>query len=74
MLFGVSPYEYHIQLKMQRAKELLLANCEPVAAIAYALGYAQASSLGAEFRKVTGLVRGSGGRKDSGVKILKVFR
>jgi len=53
-LFGVSPYQYHVELKMKKAKFLLLETTEPVAAVAYQLGYMQSSSFIHEFRKATG--------------------
>lgn len=55
MLFGLSPYQYHVQLKRNRAKELLVGTRESVEYIAFILGYSQASSFGHEFKKAMGL-------------------
>lgn len=58
LLFGQSPYQYHLELKMKQARELLLSTREPVECIAFQLGYSQASSFGHEFKKFTGLTPG----------------
>ncbi len=55
LLFGFSPYQYHVQLKMNRAKELLLSTREPQEYIAFILGYSQSSSFGHEFKKAIGM-------------------
>jgi AraC-like DNA-binding protein len=54
-LFGVSPYQYYLELKIKKAKMLLLETKNDIASIAYELGYTQPSSFGHEFRKATGL-------------------
>ncbi len=54
-LFGTSPYQYFVSLKMKRAQQLLLETTEPIVSIAYFLGYSQSSSFSQEFRKATGL-------------------
>lgn len=54
-LFGLSPYQYHLRLKMNRAKELLLATREPQETIAFLLGYSQSASFGHEFKKWVGI-------------------
>lgn len=58
LLFGISPYAYHVEQKMKRAKRLLLNTKMDIAAIAYDLGYAQSSSFGHEFRKLFGVSPG----------------
>jgi AraC-like DNA-binding protein len=58
LLFGVSPYQYHVQLKMDRAKEMLLSTREPLEYIAYVVGYSQSSSFGHEFKKMMGMTPG----------------
>lgn len=59
LLFGISPYGYHTQLKMERARRLLLDTQLPVLEIAYELGYTQSSSFGHEFRKWWGVSPGA---------------
>lgn len=58
LLFGSSPYQYHVALKMAKAEKLLLDTKKSIASIAYDLGYTQASSFGHEFRKMTGRTPG----------------
>lgn len=58
LLFGTSPYAYHVEQKMKQAKRLLLDTEMDIAAIAYQLGYAQSSSFGHEFRKLFGVSPG----------------
>lgn len=55
LLFGFSPYQYHVELKMNRAKELLLSTRESQEYIAFILGYSQSSSFGHEFKKAFGV-------------------
>ena len=55
LLYGTSPYQYHVQLKMYRAKELLLATTESLEYIAFILGYSQSASFGHEFKKAMGM-------------------
>lgn len=55
LLFGLSPYQYYVNLKMNKAKELLLATNEPLEYIAFTLGYSQSSSFGHEFKKAMGM-------------------
>jgi AraC-like DNA-binding protein len=50
-LFGMTPYEYHLQLKMRLSKQLLQDVREPVSAIAYLAGYEHPSSFTREFHK-----------------------
>jgi len=57
-LFGISPYQYFVKLKMEKAKLLLLETREPISSIAYFLGYSQPSSFGHEFRKAIGMSPG----------------
>ena len=58
LLFGTSPYAYHVEQKMKQAKRLLQDTKMDIAAIAYQLGYAQSSSFGHEFRKLYGVSPG----------------
>lgn len=55
LLFGISPYQYYVEQKMKRAQQLLLETNDPVAMIAYELGYSQPSSFGHEFKKAMGM-------------------
>ncbi len=53
-LFGTSPYDYHIRLKMQEAKRLLLETNKPVWEIAYEVGYHKDSAFCIAFKKLVG--------------------
>jgi AraC family transcriptional regulator len=52
---GLSPNQYVIHEKMNKAKELLLQHNESVAQVAYTLGFENASHFSAQFKKVTGI-------------------
>lgn len=54
-LFQLSPYAYHVELKMKQAKMLLLDTRMAISTIAYQLGYSQSSSFGHEFKKAVGM-------------------
>lgn len=54
MLFGVSPYQYHVQLKMERAKFLLLNTEQTIVEIALTLGYQYDHNFSIEFKKYCG--------------------
>lgn len=53
-LFGTTLYDYHIRLKMEEAKQLLLDTDKPVYEIAYTVGYHHVSNFCIEFKKVVG--------------------
>ena len=50
-LFGMTPIDYHIQLKMELAMKLLLDTDQSVSQIAYTVGYHHASNFTIEFKK-----------------------
>lgn len=54
-LFQLSPYAYHVELKMKQAEMLLLDTRMAISTIAYQLGYSQSSSFGREFKKTAGV-------------------
>lgn len=53
-LFGISPYKYHVQLKMEKAKVLLLETNRSIVEIAYTLGYQYDHNFSIEFKKYAG--------------------
>jgi AraC-like DNA-binding protein len=53
-LFKMTTYDYHMQLKFQEAKKLLLENKESISAIAYKIGYDHHPSFTHEFKKQFG--------------------
>ena len=65
---GVSPYEYHLRRKFEKAKELLLQSKMPIGEIARFLAFRDRFHFSREFRKRTGLppaaFRRSGGAAD----------
>ena len=52
--FGIPPHQYHVQRRVERAKELLADRTASVTNIALTLGYSQNSSFSTAFRKMTG--------------------
>ena len=55
LLFGLPPYRYHLKLKMERAKKLLLETDQAVYEIAWSLGYEHSSNFCTEFKRFTGM-------------------
>jgi AraC family transcriptional regulator len=53
--FGIPPHEYLAQQRIERAKGLLAGTAWPIGKIGLALGFSQATSFSAAFRKVTGI-------------------
>lgn len=53
-LFGTTPYDYHIQLKMEEAKRLLLDTGLKIFEIAYQIGYHHSSNFCIQFEKLYG--------------------
>jgi AraC-like DNA-binding protein len=53
--FGVPPLRYHLERRMLRAKELLLAPDSSVTAVALAVGFAETGSFSAAFRRLSGV-------------------
>jgi AraC-like DNA-binding protein len=53
-LFKMTTYDYHMLLKFQEAKRLLLDNKESITAIAYQIGYDHHASFTQEFKKQFG--------------------
>lgn len=51
---GVSPYQYLLQQRIERAKQLLKQTDQPITAIALACGFNSHSHLGRKFRQLTG--------------------
>lgn len=51
---GISPAQYQIQLRMAKAKELLVSSGLPVSEIAYELGFESISQFSTFFKKRTG--------------------
>jgi AraC family transcriptional regulator len=52
--FGVPPHRYHIDRRIERAKELLMRSETSVTDVALAIGFSETSSFSACFRKMTG--------------------
>ncbi|MBB6633089.1 AraC family transcriptional regulator [Cohnella thailandensis] len=53
--YGISPMEYLIRLRMEKAKELLLRTSAPIADIAEAVGYPDAYHFSRYFKKHSGV-------------------
>jgi AraC family transcriptional regulator len=53
--FGVPPHRYHMSRRVEAAKNLLGGTATPVTEIALRLGFSEASSLSAGFRRLTGV-------------------
>ncbi len=53
--FGTPPHRYHMIRRVEAAKNLLGATSTPVTEIALRLGFSEASSLSAGFRRLTGV-------------------
>lgn len=52
--FGLPPHRYHVNRRIERAKELLAVPGNSVTAVGLAVGFAETSSFSAAFRKLTG--------------------
>jgi AraC family transcriptional regulator len=52
--FGISPYQFVIRRRVERAKVLLVARRTPIAEIASAVGFSSQSHFTTAFRKATG--------------------
>ena len=55
LIYGIPPYTYHHQLKMEKAKKLLRETDQPVSEIAWQSGYQQASGFCKSFKKFAGV-------------------
>lgn len=55
MIFGMSMGQYHIQRKIEAAKNMLLTSDEPVAKISSSLGYVYDHNFSSEFKRQTGM-------------------
>jgi AraC family transcriptional activator of pyochelin receptor len=53
-LYGLPPYAFHVQFKMEAAKKLLADTEQSVNEIAWSLGYEHASNFCEQFKKATG--------------------
>lgn len=51
---GVSPHQYVLQRRVERAKRLLVATNEPIAQIAHACGFSHQEHMSGVFRRITG--------------------
>jgi AraC family transcriptional regulator len=51
---GMAPYQWQLQARIERAKELLLDTCGSLEDVAEATGFADAVHFGRTFRKLTG--------------------
>jgi AraC-like DNA-binding protein len=56
--FGRSPYAYLLQLRLQRAQELLLTTDQPVAAVGRQVGFGDAAHFCHAFRRAVGVSPG----------------
>ncbi len=54
-IVGQSPIEYLLNMRLQRAEELLLASPTPIAQIGYEVGFTDANYFTRQFRKLHGL-------------------
>jgi AraC family transcriptional regulator len=52
--FGIPPYQYHVQRRIDRAKVLLADGTNSITDVGLILGYSQTSSFSVAFRKITG--------------------
>lgn len=52
---GVSPHQYHIRCRIQRAKELLLTKKLTIAQVAHAVGFASQGHLNYHFKRLVGM-------------------
>jgi len=55
---GIAPHQYVLQLKIDRAKQLIKGNEHSLSAIAYELGFTDQAHLSNTFRKFTGMSPG----------------
>jgi len=62
-MYGMTVYEYRTQVRMQEAKNLLLAGSLTVAEIAGRCGYTNASKFAAGFRRIAGMPPGEWRRR-----------
>ena len=51
---GLSPLQYHKQLRLHKARELLMSSHEQVATIAYKAGYESVSQFSRDYKKLFG--------------------
>jgi AraC family transcriptional regulator len=52
---GISPHQYVIRLRIERARDMLRRRHETISEIAYAVGFSSQSHLSANFRRETGI-------------------
>ena len=62
-MYGMTVYEYRTQVRMQEAKNLLLAGSLTVTEIAGRCGYTNASKFAAGFRRIAGMPPGEWRRR-----------
>ena len=54
-LYGINIYDFQLQQRMEKAKQLLLTTQKPVKVIAQLSGYSSDSSFVAIFKKISGI-------------------
>ncbi|ABW27088.1 AraC transcriptional regulator domain protein [Acaryochloris marina MBIC11017] len=52
---GLSPFQYLLQQRVERAKQLLKQTDQPIVDIAFECGFSSHSHLSRQFRQVTGM-------------------
>ena len=52
---GVSPHQYHIRCRVERAKQLLLTKNLTIAEVAYIVGFASQGHLNYHFKRLVGI-------------------
>ncbi|WP_420911246.1 helix-turn-helix domain-containing protein [Priestia aryabhattai] len=52
---GVTPHQYLLKIRIERAKEKLQSSSLPLSEIAYELGFTDQSHFSRHFKKITGI-------------------
>ena len=55
LLYGQAPYQFHLSLRMDEAKRLLITTELSIREIAWTIGYEQVSGFCKAFRKLSGM-------------------
>lgn len=53
-VFGITPYQYHLQYKLDKAKEMLLQQQHSISEVGYLIGYSNLSQFSKAFKKYHG--------------------